>query len=68
DKEKILIVRFFNPSDKEVISTIKFGFPVQSIWMTNLNEEAIEKISEKEQTVEIKIKAKKIITLAIEFI
>ncbi|HOQ32425.1 MAG TPA: glycosyl hydrolase-related protein, partial [Candidatus Hydrogenedens sp.] len=67
DKEKTLIVRFFNPLDKEVVSNIKFGFSVKSIWMTNLNEEPIEKISENKQSIEIKVKPKKIITLAIEF-
>lgn len=67
DKEKNLILRFFNPSEKEVSSYIKFGFPVQSVWLTNLNEEPIEKISEKEQKVILKVKPKKIVTLSVEY-
>jgi len=67
DREKILIVRFFNPTENEVTSCVKFGFPVQNIWRTNLNEEPIEKIAEKKQLIEIQVLPKKIITLAIEF-
>ncbi|HOV32407.1 MAG TPA: glycoside hydrolase family 38 C-terminal domain-containing protein [Candidatus Hydrogenedens sp.] len=67
DKGNVLIIRFYNPSENEVLSTLKFGFIAKEIWLTNLNEEPIEKLSSNTQEIKISVKPKKIITLALEF-
>ena len=67
DKDNVLIMRLYNPSENKVLSTLKLGFLAKEIWLTNLNEEPLEKLSSNTQEVKISVKPKKIITLAIEF-
>ncbi len=67
DRNNRLIVRFYNPSDRQVLSTIKFNLPITDVWCTNLNEEDVNKVSITNNTVQLSAEPKKIITLALDF-
>ena len=63
-----VIVRFFNPTEKELSGTIKFWKPIQKAWLTNLNEEREKELAiDKSGSVEMKVGHKKIVTVELEF-
>ena len=40
-----LIVRSYNVTGEPLIATLSFGFPVQTVWRANLNEERLEELA-----------------------
>ena len=62
-----LILRFYNPTSKELSEEIKFNIPIRKVWETNLNEERIsESKAVDSRTIKIQAPPKKIITVEIE--
>lgn len=67
ENNKNIILRMYNPHEKEASEKITFSFPVKKIWVSNLNEKRLEPISQASfKTLVIKAKAKKILTFEIE--
>jgi len=61
-----LVVRFFNPMEKEVTGTLKFKEQIQYAEIDNLNEEFQSKLSTKENCIHLKVQPKKIMTFGIQ--
>lgn len=63
-----VILRFFNPTGKELSGEIKFWKPIKSAYATNLNEERIKELPvEKDGVLKLKVGYKKIVTVEVEF-
>lgn len=59
-----VIVRFFNPTEKDLTGKIMFWKPIQKAWLTNLNEEREKELAvSKNGVVEMKVGHKKIVTV-----
>lgn len=63
EKRESLILRLFNPTDKEINCHLTTFKDIDSAWLTNMNEERIEKIENNVNSVSINFSKKKIITL-----
>ncbi len=62
-----VILRFFNPTEKEIKGSIQFWKPIKKAWQTNLNEEREEELSVDEIGVlTLDVKHKKIVTVELE--
>jgi len=66
EREGGLIARFYNIEDKEVEAKIKSFTPHITIWMTNLNEDRLERLKPVNGEVTLNVGAHKIITLLIK--
>lgn len=64
-KKEGFILRLYNPTDEIIEDIIKFGFPIQSAWLCNLNEERESCIRAEGQKIHIQAGAHKIITIEI---
>ena len=63
-----IIVRFFNPTERELHGKLSFWEPIKLAWLTNLNEEQQKKLDvSKNGTLEIKVGHKKIMTVELTF-
>jgi alpha-mannosidase len=63
-----IIVRLFNPTEKEITGKIKFRKPIKEAWLTNLNEERKKELPiNKNGSLEMKVEHKKIVTIELEF-
>jgi len=63
-----IILRFFNPTDREVTGRVAFWLPVKAAFITNLNEERISPLPvENDGSIAMKVGHKKIVTLELEF-
>ena len=51
-----LILRFFNASDTKTHATLKFGFPIETAYRTNLNEEILEEMTPRGRRLDISLK------------
>ncbi|NOX66879.1 MAG: hypothetical protein GXO85_14070, partial [Chlorobi bacterium] len=60
-----LILRLFNPTDKEVEGNIKTFKKIKEAWITNMNEERRDKLAINGNSVSIKFGKKKIVTIEI---
>jgi len=68
DSRDSVILRFFNPTEKDLDGKIKFWQPIKQAWLTNLNEERQEKIQANSNgELSLKVEHKKIITLELTF-
>ena len=67
ENENKLIIRFFNPLEEEVRGILTFDEKIRHVEINNLNEEFQDKLSVKDNVVQLKVSPKKIVTLAIEF-
>ncbi len=65
EKSDSLVLRLFNPTEKEVEGTIKTFKDVKEAWITNMNEERREQLQVKGNSVNVKFGHKKIITIEI---
>jgi mannosylglycerate hydrolase len=63
DHPKSYIVRIFNPTDKPVKGALKLFKPIKQAWLTNLNEERQEELKTVKDTLNLKVAAKKIVTV-----
>ena len=62
-----LILRLFNPTDKEIVGKIKTFSPINEAWLTNMNEERREKLKIENKSLSIGFGKKKIVTCEIVF-
>ena len=62
-----LIFRFFNPTGKDQKGDIKFFKTIKNAYICNLNEERMEEINAKGDTLSVKAGPSKIVTIEIEF-
>ena len=62
-----LILRFFNPTDKEILGELIFHQPIGQAWLANMNEERREQLYHHGRNVQMAVPKRKIITLEIEF-
>ncbi|MCD6384911.1 hypothetical protein J7M23_03950, partial [Candidatus Sumerlaeota bacterium] len=61
-----IVVRFFNPTEDEMVETLSFTPEIKEAFKLNLAEEEIEKIKvQKDNTIILKVPKKKIITLGL---
>jgi len=60
-----IVLRLFNPTPDEIESEVKFNFPIDEAWITNMNEERREEIRIENNSILIKFGAKKIVTCEI---
>lgn len=67
EKGETLILRLFNPTEKEIEGKLKTFKEIKEAWLTNMNEERREKLEVNGDLVSIKFSKKKIITLEIVF-
>lgn len=68
EKEDYLIIRFYNIGEKTVQGKISFGKPVKQIYAADLSEKRYRKLEVvNNNTVQVSVSKKKIITLAIQF-
>lgn len=61
-----LILRFFNASEAETQATLKFGFPIDAAYRTNLNEEILEELTPRGRRLSISLEAAGIETLFVK--
>jgi len=66
EKGRNLILRLFNPSEKEQESTISFGFSIKAAWKCMLSEERIEEIAISKDSFKVKLGGGEIFTLEIK--
>jgi alpha-mannosidase len=57
-----LIVRFYNITREPVAGTITFGLPVSEVYRTNLAEERLDRIADRQQ-VRLDVRGGEIVTL-----
>ncbi|MCX8065458.1 MAG: glycosyl hydrolase-related protein [Candidatus Hydrogenedentes bacterium] len=67
EKDKSWIIRFFNPSDEEVNSIITFFIKPLRVSLVNMEEKPFKQLPVEDKSVNLKVGAKKIITLLAEF-
>ena len=67
EKDKTLVVRFYNPSEEEVDTCIKFFAQPLRVDIVNMEEKPIESLPIDNRKVRLKVGTKKIITLRVEF-
>jgi len=68
DTRDSVILRFFNPTEKELTGTIKFWRPIKKAQITNLNEEPLKELTPKNDgSLQLEVGHKKIVTLEINF-
>lgn len=67
EADKKIILRFYNPTEKELNETIEFGFNVNSAFLLNLAEQVVEKLKlSNKNTIKLKVPPKKIITIGLQ--
>ncbi len=67
DGRTTAVVRLYNPTDKSVNGSLRFGWPLRHAWLLNLNEERQEPLSVREgSTVFLTVGPKKIVTVELE--
>jgi len=57
-----IVLRLFNPTDRDIHAEIKFYHPIQEAWLTNMNEERREKLVVSGKRVAVHFGPKQIIT------
>ncbi len=62
EKNDSLIVRFYNPYNEVILSTINIMFPVNEAYLCNLAEERLEKLECINNSIVLEVQPKKIIT------
>jgi len=62
-----LILRLFNPTDKEIAGELKAFKEIKEAWLTNMNEERRKKLNVNGDTITVNFGKKKIITLEFVF-
>ncbi len=67
ENEDKLIIRLFNPLEQEVRGVLTFNGKIQHAEINNLNEELKDESSTKDNSILLKVPAKKIVTLGIKF-
>ena len=67
EKRDSLILRLFNPTNKEIVGKINTFKEIKDAWITNLNEERREQLQVKDNSVNVKFGHKKIVTVEIVF-
>ncbi len=67
EKERTFTLRFYNPSEEEVSARVKFFIQPLKVEIVNMEEIPIENLPVEGKKVDLKVGAKKIITLQIEF-
>jgi len=65
EKSDSLILRLFNPTEKEIEGEIKTFKDIKEAWITNLNEERREQLKVNDKSVKVKFGHKKIVTIEI---
>ncbi len=63
EKEEGIVLRAFNPLDRNVESRVEFSFPIKKAYIANLKEEIIKPLQIKDGVLSLKVLPKKIITL-----
>ena len=65
-QEDAIIIRLFNPTEKYLKGSLEIFPGIKKAWLTDLNEEKIEKIAiQSDGSISIKAGPKKIITISI---
>ena len=66
--EKLIVVRFFNPTDDEIEGSVTVSIPVAAIYLSQLNERKMRRLWKAGDAVPfvIRVKAKKIVTILLE--
>ena len=60
-----LVIRLFHPTGNNINSYLKLDIPFKEVWLTNMNEERIEKLEYEGNVVNLSCDFKKIITIEI---
>jgi alpha-mannosidase len=63
DRKSTYIVRIFNPETRAVNAVLKLWKPVKKAWLTDLDEDRIQKLSPKGNTIRFKMAKKRIATV-----
>lgn len=67
ENENKLVIRLFNPLEKEINGVLKSDEKIQHAEISNLNEEFRSELSTKDNSILLKVPPKKIVTLAVKF-
>jgi hypothetical protein len=67
ERRESVILRIYNPADRDVIARVITHLPVRAAWLTNMNEERRHELPVAEKALSVEITHKKILTLEIEF-
>ena len=65
EKRDSLILRLFNPTEKEVVGKVNFHKDIKEAWLTNMNEERRDEIKFENNSIVVNFGAKKIVTIEI---
>jgi mannosylglycerate hydrolase len=65
DRDSI-ILRVYNPTDKELDSVITSFWDIREAWLVNMNEERREKLTASGRSIRLTVPKKKIVTLELE--
>ncbi|MCX7767255.1 MAG: glycosyl hydrolase-related protein, partial [Candidatus Sumerlaeia bacterium] len=67
EADKKIILRLYNPTEKELQETLEFGFNVNSAFLLNLAEQVLEKLKvSNKNTINLTVPPKKIITIGLQ--
>jgi alpha-mannosidase len=66
ERGNLFVLRMFNCEEKETNGYLSFLKPIRQAYLLNMNEEIIDTIEVK-KIIKLKLKAKEIITLGVEF-
>ena len=60
-----MILRLYNPTGRALRGRVTAGWPIQEAWLTNLNEDRLERLKPARNAVSFPVPRKKIVTLEI---